>query len=59
MKRETSLAAALERLLEVTDTPPERNCSCHLAPPCGDCTDWGGLREAIEEAKAALAMPKE
>lgn len=49
-----TLAAALERLLEVTDTPPARNCGCHIAPPCGDCVEYGGLREAIADAEAAL-----
>ncbi|CAA2366780.1 hypothetical protein [Xanthomonas phage Fontebon] len=59
MSREASLEAALERLLEVTDHPPSRNCSCHLSPPCNDCTDWGGLREAIADAETAMAMPKD
>lgn len=59
MSREASLEAALERLLEVTEHPPARNCSCHLAPPCSDCVDWGGLREAIADAETAMAMPKD
>lgn len=50
----TVMAAALERLLEETDVPPAPNCSCHLAPPCGDCVEWGGLREARAEAEQAL-----
>lgn len=58
MSREASLEAALERLLEVIETPPGRNCSCYLAPPCGDCVEWGGLREAIADAETALAIPK-
>lgn len=49
------LAAALQLLLDNTDHAPDANCSCHLSAPCGDCTDYGGLREAIEEANAALA----
>jgi len=49
------LAAALQLLLERNDHPPKRNCSCHITPPCGDCVEWGGLREAIEEAEAALS----
>ncbi|MGC7464214.1 hypothetical protein QT654_20800 [Xanthomonas citri pv. citri] len=59
MSRESSLEAALERLLEVTEHPPARNCSCHLSPPCSDCVDWGGLREAIADDETALAIPKE
>lgn len=49
------LAAAIELLLERIYHPPAANCSCHLSPPCGDCVDYGGLREAIQEAEAALA----
>jgi hypothetical protein len=49
-----ALRAALELLVERADLAPARNCSCHLAPPCGDCVEWGGLREGLEEARAAL-----
>lgn len=52
---------ALEFLLEVTE-PPERNCSCHLNPPCGDCVDYGAIRDAHAQARAALtpaATPSE
>ena len=47
--------SALELMLERLPEPPEANCSCHLWPPCNDCTDYGGEREAFEEAKAAIA----
>lgn len=57
MSRESSLEAALERLLEVIEKPPARDCRCHLAPPCSDCVDWAGLREAIADAEAAMDMP--
>lgn len=56
-----SLIACAEELMERTEQPPKANCTCHLAPPCGDCTDWGGLREtranlqeAIDAAEAAF-----
>lgn len=55
---------ALEELLEQTETPPDKNCSCHIAPPCPDCVDYSGVRYAIEQTnkaitsiKAALAQP--
>jgi hypothetical protein len=54
----------LEELLEQTGTPPHKNCSCHIAPPCPDCVDYSGVRYAIEQTnkaitaiKAALAQP--
>jgi hypothetical protein len=49
-----ALRAALELLLENTPRPPERNCACHLSPPCHDCVEWGGLREALADADAAM-----
>ncbi len=52
------LAAALELMLENTDTPPDRNCGCHISAPCGNCS-YNGLREAIEMAEAALAAHDE
>lgn len=27
---------------------PPKNCSCHTAPPCFDCTEYGFAREALE-----------
>ena len=49
------LLAALESLREVTDEPPPANCSCPLAPPCSDCVEYSGLREAIAMCDAAIA----
>lgn len=48
------LIAAIQGLLENIDTPPERNCSCHISPPCNDCVEYGGLREAITFAEEAI-----
>lgn len=42
------LLAALELLLERMELPPDRNCSCHISPPCNDCVDYSGIREAIK-----------
>jgi hypothetical protein len=27
---------------------PERNCSCHISPPCSDCVNYAHVREARE-----------
>lgn len=48
------LLEALEHLMEMTE-PPEPNCSCHTNPPCNDCIEYGGLREAWEGARGAIA----
>lgn len=52
------LRGALELMLERVPEPPEANCSCHLSPPCNDCVDYGGEREAFEFAKNAIAAVK-
>ena len=48
------LRECVERLLEYVDAP-EKNCSCHIFPPCNDCVDYGDLRELQEASKEALA----
>lgn len=57
-KQRNELLAALELMLERIAEPPQSNCSCHLSPPCADCIDFGGEREAFEEAKAVIASVK-
>lgn len=52
------LRGALELMLERVQEPPEANCSCHLSPPCNDCIEYGGEREAFESAKDAIAAVK-
>lgn len=52
------LWGALELMLELVPEPPEANCSCHLSPPCNDCIEYGGEREAFESAKDAIAAVK-
>lgn len=44
----------LSNLMEVVEEPPESNCSCHISPPCSDCVEWSGLREALSEARTAM-----
>jgi hypothetical protein len=55
--REKVLRDALELLVESVGRPPDGNCSCHISPPCNDCVDYGGLREAFESVDVALAQP--
>lgn len=50
----SALLAALEALLDVTEAPPAANCTCHIAPPCGDCMDHSLAREVIAEARTAI-----
>ena len=33
---------------------PDRNCSCHISPPCGDCVTYGGLRDLDEQTTRFL-----
>jgi len=41
-----------------TDETPESNCSCHIDPPCLDCEEYAGRRQAIDELNAALAAAR-
>lgn len=52
------LQGALDLMLERIAEPPEPDCSCHLSPPCNDCVEFGGEREAFEVAKAAMKESK-
>lgn len=57
--RPISSAARLRELagmvLETVPEPPPANCTCHVAPPCLDCTDHWALRELFAAARAAIA----
>ena len=59
LARIEKLEAAFVDLLENVEEPPDRNCSCHISPPCNDCVDYGGLRGALKEARAALKLAKD
>lgn len=54
-KANQAMLFALEHLVEMTGEPPDRNCSCHISPPCNDCVDYSGWRDAFEYARAAIA----
>ena len=51
----SGLLSALKDFVLNTEEPPERNCSCHISPPCNDCVDNSCLRETFENARAAIA----
>ena len=56
LKAELALAKELlDRWYNDSDIP-DSNCSCHISPPCGDCVNWGGLRETASETKKLLGM---
>ncbi|WP_370677604.1 hypothetical protein [Pleomorphomonas sp. PLEO] len=48
------MAEALNLVFDNVERPPERNCTCHVNPPCSDCVDYGGLREMFEAVDTAL-----
>lgn len=50
-----ALVCALELMLERCPEPPDPNCSCFISPPCNDCVEHAGEREAFEFARAQLA----
>ena len=54
----SDLVNALEYGQSIVDAP-EQNCSCHnLNPPCGDCVDYGSIREFIALSNKALINSK-
>jgi hypothetical protein len=50
-------ASLLELIEELTDyacgSVPEKNCSCHIAPPCNDCVTYAHQRELAVRSKIA------
>lgn len=46
---------ALSEGVEYVEEPPEKNCTCHLSPPCNDCVDHSAVREFFVDARKALA----
>jgi hypothetical protein len=57
VRQRDELHSALELLLERTEVP-DRDCRCHISPPCNDCVENSGLREAVEFAQAIIAKVK-
>lgn len=56
MSLETGL---LQDLLDNMQHPPEPNCSCFISPPCNDCVEHSGLRDAIANAEAYIKIQSE
>lgn len=54
IRQRDAALGGLELFMEVIDRPPERNCSCHISPPCKDCVENSGLREAFEYAERVI-----
>ena len=50
-------ASLLELIEELTDYAlagvPDKNCSCHISPPCFDCCNFAHQRELAERSKIA------
>lgn len=53
-KERNELLASLKDVLENIDIP-EKNCCCHISPPCNDCVENGGMREVVESSKSVIA----
>jgi hypothetical protein len=54
------LENALEYLLDSNDWDiPAPNCCCHISPPCSDCVDFSGIREALKLARSSLTKSKQ
>lgn len=49
----------IEDLLEFIDEPPDKNCSCHIRPPCSDCVEHSKLRELLSNVDVVLKAWKE
>lgn len=50
-----TLSARLQALIDMTEPlVPEKNCACHLSPPCDDCVEYWGVRDALENANSLL-----
>jgi hypothetical protein len=50
-------ASLLELIEELTDyalaNVPDKNCSCHISPPCNDCVTYSHQRELAERSRIA------
>lgn len=49
----SSVIVWAEELLSAIDIP-EKNCSCHISPPCGDCEQFWNLREITKHLQDAI-----
>lgn len=54
MKDDPLIVWVEELVSEVEYMVPDRNCSCHISPPCGDCEMYSGIREILENVRHYL-----
>ena len=66
MTHNNNLRLTIAVLLEAIETleghlphVPDASCSCHTAPPCNDCVEWSGLRDALATINRIRATVKE
>lgn len=45
--------ALLEQAVGLIDAP-EKDCRCHVSPPCNDCVEHGHARDICEQIECAL-----
>lgn len=45
------VAELIEELVALIPSPPARNCSCHLSPPCSDCIEHAWDRDLMARAE--------
>lgn len=53
-----ALAGLAEEFMDEVDIP-ERNCSCHISPPCYDCVENAGLREIAKTLRETIKKVRE
>lgn len=55
LMNEASILRDLIKELSDEINPPERNCSCHIFPPCSDCVDHEHARELKKRAESYIS----
>jgi len=38
---------------------PEKDCRCHLSPPCNDCVEFGYMRELLDTVRSSAKREEE
>ena len=54
----TSELVGLAQMVRDCVSVPEKNCSCHISPPCGDCEENQGARELLGKCDEILSRPR-
>lgn len=58
LRNHKRLAELLQEIIDYIEVP-ESNCSCHINPPCNDCTNHSWIREQIHDANVTLKAFRE